>query len=446
MESTHEHKLPRFADSKEAARLLIREEDAFAVFRNPGCLYPPYEVAPLASKVATLRGHCAAILMDMDGTTTSTEEFCCRAMEETLRRMSGASADVWPGLDTVRDYPALIGYSGADNMRYLFDTYRGLPQPGPTMRSFLCAAAWGLGSEADPEAAPGVRALLAQLGMAALLSDPRFAGLCDSPGDGTRDAAEALAQTLPPPPMDDQETFGRMGLVIYARQYHRLLNRLDDEPPGALVKPLSGVGVFLALVKGVLGDEGGALAEALCAAAPACSRLPADDAAACLASLARRFTRAPARLALVTSSTAFEASRVLHAVFRALRAQVDAWPVSGACRRRVRDAFASPETCYDAIVTSSETAEMRLKPWRDPYSQALHRIGVGPADFNRVVGFEDTEPGVLSLRAAGVGCAVALPFEGTEAHDFSPAAYVCPGGLPEVLLHHGLFLPPEVNT
>lgn len=433
---------PRYTDAAGAARLLGAVSGQYVVLENPDHRFPRYDIAPLAPVRTRLDGGCAAVLLDMDGTTTTTEAFCCQAMEDVLRRMSGADASRWPGLDAARDYPAIIGYHGVDNMRYLFAKYGALLRVEEVRAAFVEAAAWCLGPDADPAGTGEVRSLLGRLGMADVCGDPRFQAL---PGMGESAAAREaarLAAALPLPDLDDRVTLGRVALVIYARQYHQLLARLDTLPPGALMQPLAGVGVFLALVSGRLGAAAGACAPTLCAALDAQGREPPppDRALQILEWLGRHFEGAPVKTAVVTSSSVYETDHVLRHVFRGLRAEAEEWPLEGAPREAVLAGFASHETFYDAIVTSGDTAEIRLKPCRDPYSQALHRLGIAPADFHRVVGFEDTEPGIIALRAAGVGCAVVMPFAGTEAHDFSAAAHVAYGGLPEVLLQHGLFM------
>jgi beta-phosphoglucomutase-like phosphatase (HAD superfamily) len=71
---------------------------------------------------------------------------------------------------------------------------------------------------------------------------------------------------------------------------------------------------------------------------------------------------------------------------------------------------------------------------------AMHEIGLYPEDFGKAVGFEDSESGTIAIRAAGIRVCCALPFHMTAGHHFEAATRVCPGGLPEVMLKHGLFL------
>jgi beta-phosphoglucomutase-like phosphatase (HAD superfamily) len=95
------------------------------------------------------------------------------------------------------------------------------------------------------------------------------------------------------------------------------------------------------------------------------------------------------------------------------------------------------------MITASDSSEIRLKPHRDLYSIALHRIGLGPEEFDQVIGFEDSESGTIAIRAAGVGCCVAVPFAETAGHDLSAASHIAKGGVPEAMLLEQLFLRPE---
>ncbi len=152
------------------------------------------------------------------------------------------------------------------------------------------------------------------------------------------------------------------------------------------------------------------------------------------------FEANPVKLALVTSSIAVEASIVLGEVFRVIVEELPAWPVSSERRRRLADGFSHLDQVYDARITASDSSEIRLKPHRDLYALALHRLGVGPGDFHRVMGFEDSESGVVAIRAAGIPICCALPFAMTQGHRFEAATHVCPGGLPEVMLLKHCFL------
>jgi beta-phosphoglucomutase-like phosphatase (HAD superfamily) len=82
---------------------------------------------------------------------------------------------------------------------------------------------------------------------------------------------------------------------------------------------------------------------------------------------------------------------------------------------------------------------MRLKPHRDLYSIALHKLNISKTGFDNVIGFEDSESGTIAIRAAGISKCIALPFSETSGHNFEAATHICNGGLPEVLFEHNLF-------
>ena len=55
-------------------------------------------------------------------------------------------------------------------------------------------------------------------------------------------------------------------------------------------------------------------------------------------------------------------------------------------------------------------------------------------------GLEDSEPGIVALRAAGIGCAVALPNRDIALVPRVAAARIVDGGLPALILEHNLLL------
>jgi beta-phosphoglucomutase-like phosphatase (HAD superfamily) len=159
-----------------------------------------------------------------------------------------------------------------------------------------------------------------------------------------------------------------------------------------------------------------------------------------LARLAGHFQRQPARLALVTASISYEARASMKEVMAVVRERVNAWPIAAEHRDRVGERLAELSTIFDGFVNASEACEHRLKPHRDLYSLALQQMSIPKPDYRHCVGLEDTEPGIVALRAAGIGCAVALPNRDTSDQDYSAAAMVVKGGLPELILVHNLLL------
>jgi beta-phosphoglucomutase-like phosphatase (HAD superfamily) len=57
-----------------------------------------------------------------------------------------------------------------------------------------------------------------------------------------------------------------------------------------------------------------------------------------------------------------------------------------------------------------------------------------------VIGFEDSESGITSIKAAGIGTAAAVPFAESSNHNLSYADFILHGGIPEAILQHNLFM------
>ncbi|MBI5734190.1 MAG: hypothetical protein HY973_04610 [Candidatus Kerfeldbacteria bacterium] len=205
------------------------------------------------------------------------------------------------------------------------------------------------------------------------------------------------------------------------------------------------VGIYLALVKGWLGRELDKLYPVLEShllshphinyTTPELKRKRLK-----LAQLGQYFKNHPVPVAIVTSSIEYEAQIVLRRVFSVIKEQVADWPVSSQLKRRLLSQFANYDNVYNALITASDSSEMRLKPHRDLFSLALYRLGLKPSEFDSVIGFEDSESGLLAIRSAGIGKSVAVPFSATKGHDLSSASTYLYGGLPEAILFYNNFL------
>jgi hypothetical protein len=240
-------------------------------------------------------------------------------------------------------------------------------------------------------------------------------------------------------------------LDIYYMRYHAILRELErgegarlarellGEGARRLVEPMPGYDVFLPLVKGWLGNEVDALYEPmrehlLSQAEPRHTRDELDGFRPRLKRLAARFRENPAKVALVTASIAYEAHACMKEVIAVMAERVEEWPVPAACREKLAERLADYRAVFDGFVCASDACEPRLKPHRDLYSLALFQMSIPRSDYPFCVGLEDTEPGIISLRAAGIGCAIALPNRDTSRQDYTAATEVIVGGLPELML------------
>jgi hypothetical protein len=499
------HKIPKFASVNDGLDFLRKTltrlgAGEVALVRNPSYIYSPIEVYPLAPKVTAPLKRLAGIVKDMDGTTTTTEPLCLHSLEWMVREITGRkTAGVWPGLDHARDYPHIIGNSTTKHVEYLLLAYADAFDPSACLEAYLRAAAWTLSQGRDAGRRREVLANISALGLEGILSDAEFRALAGLAGSGDaaagrsdaavgrpdaavgRSDAAAGANGSERPPYDPAvvDAFAgraapahlpgfrvqtltdrvRAGVDIYYMRYHVILGDIADgrgaqraaevlgSSGGRLIEPMPGVGAFLAAVKGWLGEDLGLFAEEMCAHVRARNPAVGEDvlrgAPERLAALGRYLSRHPVPVAVVTSSISYEAEIVLGEVFSILRQQIENWPVAQAKKDALLPRFASPHALYDAMITASDSSEIRLKPHRDLYSIALHTMGLTHDDLPYVAGFEDSESGVTAIRAAGVGLSVAVPFADTAGHDLSAAACILPGQLPEALVVRNCFLEPQ---
>lgn len=500
--------LPKFADLKTTLALVSRHEGEFAIVRNPSYVFPPFDAYPLAPKITRFRKGLVGIVKDMDGTTTTTELLCLHSLEMMVRRITNReSVAAWRGLDPVVDFPNVIGNSTTRHVEYLIATYGAGVDAASIRRHFVEAAAWTLLRGQDPGRRVEVRVDLNALGAAGFETHPAYKQLAEMVAKRGWVATEAarplaaLTKTFAPKlRIDSTSEVVRAAIDIYYYRYHEILEGIEagqgeslsrellGRADRHLIEPMPGVALFLALVRGWLGGADAAKTPALLALAlehaarnqaahaheshesqatagnstKSAKRQAAKSNRAAaspqlvtrnsslarspdaLPAIAKYFAANPLRVAVVTSSIYYEARIVLREVFRVLRSEVEAWPVSAATRRRILAGIESPDAYYDAIVTASDSSEIRLKPHRDLYCIALHRLGIATADFDKVIGLEDSESGTIAIRAAGIGCSVAVPFAQSSGHNLSAASVLARGGLPEVIGAHGMFLDPKL--
>ena len=242
-------------------------------------------------------------------------------------------------------------------------------------------------------------------------------------------------------------------LDIYYLRYHSILRLIEQgrgeqlsrellgESGRRLIEPMPGYEVFVPLIKGWLGPEVAELYEMLSSELPGDASVEPAVGRSRLVRSAEHFRENPAKLALVTASISYEALTSMQEVMAVTAERVRDWPLAASQRDAIAERLADCPAVFDGFVSAAHACEHRLKPHRDLYSLALQQMSIPKSDHKYCVGLEDTEPGIIALRAAGVGCAVALPNRDTSRQDYSAAAVVIPGGLPDLLLRHNLLLP-----
>jgi len=455
--------IPKFAGKELAAELLVRNGDEFAVVENPSYVFPPYEMYPLPARSQCLTQGMVGAVMDMDGTTTTTEPLCIHSLEEMVRRITGRDGDAsWEGLDEERDYPHIIGNSTTKHVEYLIRTYEDQIKLDALRFFYVYAAAWTLGKSADEGRKNEVVSTINTLGIGAILKDSAFETLqgADSlDGAESRAAVNKLAEKYGPAmDLNGVTKIVRAAIDIYYQRYHYILALIArgeaehiaesvlGDASSHLIAPMPGIGVFLAMIKGWLGDS---VVNCFDAMADYLVSLGEDRAALeagrdKLAGLGRYFEKHPCAVAIVTSSIFYEANIVISEVFRILAGEIETWDIPADKKDLIADKFASYRNYYDGFITATDSSEIRLKPHRDLYSIALHQMGVMPEHFHQVVGFEDSESGTIAIRAAGIPLCCAVPFPETKGHVFDAASYISYGGIPEVILKKNVFLPEQL--
>ncbi|HAE86846.1 TPA: hypothetical protein DCG86_02350 [Candidatus Marinimicrobia bacterium] len=448
--------MKKILPANKALQKIADQAKEFAVIQNPGGIWPPVEYVPLADKQEGPLAHLNAVVSDMDGTTTTTEGLCIHSLEYMVRQITGRlNPSQWSGLDPAADYPHIIGNSTTRHVEYLIETYRKAIVPDVLKQSFLKAALWFLMKGQDEQRKREVRQNLIALNCQPLLD---FAGNLEKEDPetnkiwnrGNKEENDLLKACFKGGKSFSDAQTVKMAVDIYYQRYHEILDAIDRhetvpalDSSKPLIEPMPGIGIYLALIKGLLGDEIEKLVPELKKGYEEKSGIfwkEGKDMMPGLIQVSRYFEKNPAKIAIVTSSIFYEARIVMTRVFEMLKRDTETWPLSEARKSRVEKSFSAYENVYDAFVTASDSNEIRLKPHRDLYSIALYQLGIPKEDYDTVIGFEDSESGTLAIRAAGIGLCCAVPFHETSGHDLSAASHILQGGIPEAILKYHSFL------
>lgn len=449
--------MKKFIGKDEATSLLTGLGEEFVIVKNPVYVHPEFELYPLAPKLTGFIPGIKGIVMDMDGTTTTTEELCLHSLEYMVRRVSGKyDKNVWHGLDHVRDFPNVIGNSTTKHIEYLIKTYHDIIIPELVFKSFIRTAKWTIQRGEDKSRKEEVESDLKAFG---LYNEFCSRILPVESEDIFDDSAASHEVDLFYSDLGGNTDFSefknvvRAAITIYYQRYHYILklineNRIEGrkeefvvDPGKELIEPMNGTAFFLAMVKGLLPAKSDEITRNFIKKYyPDLNDIRLDEAAEKAENLIKYFRENPVKVAVVTSSIRYEAEIVLREVFRHIHREVSGWECTESEKNKLNESFGSFSNYYDAVITASDSSEIRLKPHRDLYSIALHRIDIPKKDFDKVIGFEDSESGTIAIRAAGIGCCVAVPFAQTSGHDLNAASYIAKGGLPEVVVEKSLFL------
>ncbi|NOZ62848.1 MAG: HAD family phosphatase [Calditrichaeota bacterium] len=450
----------------QASEFISQLGEEFVAIENPNYIFADFDICPLALKITEPRKKIVAVVQDMDGTTTTTEPLCLHSLEHMVRCFTGQMRrEEWKGLDREKDYPHIIGNSTTKHVEYLIRAYNKKQDSyffrSAYLRSSLLTLAFGRDEGRKREALASLR----YFGLGDLIFDQRikqwFEDAKKSPKiffpKELEKNFQKRAEEIAIRSFTDQV---RAAIEVYYQRYHEILFKIEKNdtenltaliPAGhkSFIEPMPGVGIFLAAIKGWLGEE---LAQFLAGLAESLAKNQLVDVRevdvkrlpAVLSAIGKYFQRNPVKVAVVTSSIFYEADIVLSQVFKVMKNEVQRWPVSDANKEMISEKFESYAAVFDEVITASDSSEIRLKPHRDLYSLALHRLGIDKRDYDNVIGFEDSESGTIAIRTAGIGLCVAVPFADTQGHELSYASHILHGGLPEAMLVHHFFL--DKNT
>ena len=392
----------------------------------------------------------------MDGTSTTTEPLALHALEYMVRRFTGRMTKAeWAGLDPIADYPHVIGNSNVRHTEFLLERYRNDLKESALAGAFIEALAWTLACMEDSTRRRTIWHDAKQCGLGDLLKDADFQQLFKGGDIDDANVASRIEPFVRKHGMwfhcSHSGPLTAAALDIYYMRYHAIL-RAIEQGRGAtlsrellsmsdrrLIEPMPGYDLFVPLVKGWLDPRQDDLFAWL-AQQPDLATTPEQ-----LARLAQRFREHPAKLALVTASIRYEAETTMREVMSIVAERVKAWPMPEIERDELARRVADVDAVFDAFICAADACEHRLKPHPDLYCLALERMSIPKSDYRYCVGLEDTEPGIIALRAAGVGCAVALPNHDTNRQDYRAACLQVRGGLPDLIGQHNLLLQPESN-
>ena len=452
-------KVAEYLSVDQAARLLrdtaaALGTDELVAVRNLGFIPHPRELYFLAPRTALPLDHLAAFAVDMDGTSTTTEPLALHALDYMVRCVTNRMTPAhWPGLDHSHDIPFVIGNSNFRHTEYLLQRYADAVDRRAFARRFIEAALWTLAVMDDRQRSADVVMNARNCGVAALLDDAQLLHVLRHEHITDKTCAKLAAPFVKrytaafSPTTPSAEVSAAMDIYYY--RYHAILHKMrrghaDDLAAALLgdrrqhlVAPMPGYGIFLCLIKGWL-DERAAPLAGLLRAEHLKNRTPHESDTATFVALCRRFRARPAKVALVTASIAFEAHVVMKEVIRLVRAAAAQWTVPTTLRRELRAHLHDYHAIFNGFVTASDASEARLKPHRDLYSIAFQQMAIARDEYPHCMAIEDTEPVILSARAAGFGVTIGLPNRDTSRQNYSKASRVVHGGLAELVLDHGL--------
>jgi beta-phosphoglucomutase-like phosphatase (HAD superfamily) len=433
-------------NKKEAIKLFNQLGDNFIVVKNPDYIFSPFDLYPAAPALKELE-NLKAVVMDMDGTTTTTESICIHSLELMVRRMSNRiKKNDWSGLTNL-DYPHIIGNSTTKHVEYLINRYKKYLSVNSIIYWFIYSALWTIKNSKDVKRIDEVKNDLSILGFESFEKKEETQKYINGKLSINK-ATELLSRFYINITIKSKNQLIRAGIDIYYQRYHEILGLISQgkskliskelfgNPNKNLIEAMPGVLIFISFIKGWLDKQDIEAIRKYFAPIKSDCRINQKN----FLILAEKFRKQRVKIGLVTSSIFYEADLVIKEVFKVLQSQIKSSILSESKKEFLLKKFSDYHNIYDCFVTASDSSEVRLKPHRDLYSIALHQLNINKEDFDKVLGLEDSESGTIAIRTAGIGMAVAVPFAETRGHNLLAASHICYKGLPELILKHSLFI------
>ncbi|MGE5683228.1 MAG: hypothetical protein ACM34K_20390 [Bacillota bacterium] len=454
--------IKKYITSDEASEIITQLGLEFAVISNPENVYPPFEVYPLAPKITHTQKELSAVLLNTDGVLASVGNLHLHALEYMVRQISGRfEKEQWFGLDKLIDYPNILAPgSNVNPVDFLIQRYHNFIKPDFFKEAYFHSALWTLILGKDENRKKDVRRNLTLLGCSGMLEDPKLNEYIAQKEFGKYSANVITNYFLHKYCLNlNIQNFSVTAAAasdIYYKRCQEILEIIklgeginfagqvlsgDDK---LFIKPSPGIPHFIALVKGWLGDEAHLIFDQLIDLLKTNSSQSyrISDVIAAKNKFIRlsiEFEKNPLTIGLISSESRYNASIIINEVLQIASSQIRGWKISEERKNVILEKFSDFNNVFSTIVTSGDINKMRHKPFRDPYSIALNQLDLHSSRFNEVIGIENSENGIVSLRSSGIGLSVVIPPDRSSTLNLASASFIIPGGIPELLLNYDCF-------
>lgn len=452
----------KYITNDEASEIITQLGVEFAVVNNPENIFPAFEIYPLAPKITAKQKNISAVLLNMEGIFISTENLHLHSLEYMVRQFSGRfEKSQWHGLDKIIDYPGLLGDSSTNPVEFLVQRYHNYIKPDFFAEAFMHSILWILILGHDESWKKKVYTELAMLGYSEILNDPKLSEYIALKEFNKYNANVITNYFIHKyNPVINIQNFAQTvsaARFIYNRRYQEILEviklgeganlaeEIFETNDISFIRPNPGAALFLALCRGWLGDDVKYLFDDLGDSLKTLNSigyLISDKEAALdqLLKLSSRFEAHPLKTALVSSQNHYSTSILISESLNLLAAEVRKWKLPEARKSGILEKFSHFADVFDTIITKNDISPIRKKPHPDAYSIAITRLGFDRSRFNEIIGIENSENGIISLRSSGIGLSLAFPPPKSQSLSFAHSVQILQGGFPELILNHNCYI------